>query len=485
MSSTERPHFTEDDLPLTREQLLAREKWMMTAGNWREDHSAPSAGEHYRYMWKWDSAKGVVINARRDDPDRAAIELETLLRYVDPMTGFMPNKIFETADSKTWRDYPEAWNFNDNKKGTSYTQPPLEAWAAMETYGSFVRQDREQEGVEFLKTIFGTAEEGNYTGLKGSYAYFHNHRRNPDSPEIGIAHPNETGRDSDEANKPWLVGKGRYNAPIEWAQMQLLGWKLGRRGRDPNGKRIDWIPEKVRDTYWVNDVMFNAMYVSNLRYMADIAGILHEAFDDPTGRRLYQKDLAEYFIIARETEEAILDRAWDSEKKFFYNQDKNGEHVPVDSVTGLFALMLENISVEQTEALLEKLEDPEWFGTDYPIPTHAARSEFYDPEPSGFKNTFTPQWSGPVWIDVNHIIVEEGLVPRAEAFANPESKSYNPELAVRLLGRAGIIAAKTEELLANDVKSMEYYSPKRLGRGMRVADFMWTNLGLHFEKYKR
>ena len=77
-----------------------------------------------------------------------------------------------------------------------------------------------------------------------------------------------------------------------------------------------------------------------------------------------------------------------------------------------------------------------------------------------------------MWVDVNHLMAEEGLVKQAEQF---------PILRRRLLGRAAHIASKTHELLALNPRSMEYYSPTD-GHGMRVADFMWTNLGLHFEK---
>lgn len=484
MEKLPNPNFDLDDLPLTDEQLYERETWMMEEGNWRGDHSVPSAGGHYRYMWKWDSLKAVVINARRGDPERAATEMMTLEKYRDKQTGFIPNKIFATANHKTWRDYPEAWNFNNNKVGTSYTQPPIAAWAAMEAYKSFVKLGREDEGLQLLKDAYGTADEGNYTGLQGEYAYFINHRQNsPDDPLIGIVHPNETGRDSDEANKPWLTysDKKGYDAKLEWLQMQKLGWDLGRLGRDPHKQRIDWIPEQVREKYWVNDVMFNAMHVSNLRYLADIAGILSEKTDSAQKQEQYSADVTKYRGIASEVEKEILDRMWDAKEGFFYNLDQNGEKIPVDSITGLFPLLLENIGEKQATALIDKLEDSQWFATHYPIPTHAVRSKFYDPNPSGFKGTFTPQWSGTVWTSTNHLIVEEGLAPRAEVFANPEAKTYNRLLAKRALENAEIIAEKTKELLAHSPKSMEYYSPTN-GKGMRVEDFMWTNIGLHFEK---
>lgn len=481
-----RPRFIEDDLPLNDQQLAKRETWMMEVGNWREDHSIPSVGEHYRYMWKWDSLKAVVINARRDAPYRAATELMTLERYRDTATGFMPNKIFATAKHKTWRDYPEAWNFNNNRIGTSYSQPPLEAWSAVETYESYVRIGQKEKGLRFLAAIYGTTEEGNYTGLQGEHAYFINHRQNGiDDRLVGIVHPNETGRDSDEANKPWLVysEKKGQSAVREWLHMQKLGWDLGRLGQDSQKQRVDWIPEQTRQKYWVNDVMFNAMHANNLRHIARIADTLYHYSHEAQMQDRYAADHEKYHQIAGKVEREILERMWDSEQGFFYNLDQDGNKIPVESITGLFPLMLENISNKQASALLDKLEDPRWFATPYPVPTHAVRSDFYDPDPEWFKGTFTPQWSGPVWIDTNQMLVEEGLVPRLEHFAKSKNEPTGRILAKRALENAGFIAKKTRELLAGNLKSMEYYSSET-GQGQRVADFMWSNIGLHFEKYE-
>ncbi len=476
-----RPWFDIEDLPLSDEQLLARETWMMEEGNWREDHSIPSAGNHYRYMWKWDSLKAVAINARRGDPDRAALEFATLEQYRDPQTGFMPNKIFATASHKTWRDYPEAWNFNNNRVGTSYSQPPINAWAAMETYESFSAQGREDEGLAFLASAYGMAEPGNYTGLQGEHAYFINHRQNsPDDPLIGVVHPNETGRDSDQANKPWeAFAKGLPNAKREWLHMQKLGYDLGRLGRDPEGKRIDWIPEQTRQKYWVNDVMFNAMHAKNLRHLADIAGILSDTTDSQQQKEQYGQEILKYRTIANNVEKEILDRMWNSSDGFFYNLDEHGEQIPVESVTGLFALMLDNIRDKQATSLFNKLEDGGWFGTPYPIPSHAVRSRFYDPEPAWFNRKFTPWWSGSVWLSPNEILTEEGLVRRAVALLARGERQQ----AERVMKIGGHIADKTVEMLAINPKSMEYYSPIT-GKGMRVEDFMWSQIGLHFEKYR-
>lgn len=479
------PHFTPDDLPLSLEKLQERETWQMEVGNWRGDHTVPSVGEHYRYLWKWDSYKAVFINARRGRPDMAELEMRTMEDHRDPHTGFLPNKVFATADHKTWRDYPEAWTFNNNRVGSSYTQPPIAAWAAMETYLGFQKKGQEAQGRAFLQSIYGTAEEGNYTGLQGEYAYFINHRQNrANDPLIGIVHPNETGRDSDEANKPWLLAAdGKVNTLHEWAHMQVLGHKLGGLGRDPEGKRIDWLPEQVRKKYWVNDVMFNSMYASNLRYLADIADLLSGDTSSHHKKHQYMRDGAKYRQVAGRVESEILSRMWDEEQGFFYNLDKDGNHIRVDSITGLFPLMLEGISEEQISALLDKLEDPEWFATPFPIPSHAVRSPFFNPESARGLRTLIPDWSGKVWISPNVLIVEEGIVPLAEALMRPGSSESSYRLGGRALKVGGHIVPKTVELLAINLKSQEFYGAIT-GRGMRILDFMWSNTGLHHEKYR-
>ncbi|HET9174411.1 MAG TPA: hypothetical protein VFN56_03965 [Candidatus Saccharimonadales bacterium] len=476
-----RPTFGTEGVPLTAEQMEARATWMLEHGNWRGDHYSPSAGAHYNgYLFRWDETKGMVINARRDDPDRAALEMRTLLSHEDANTGFISNKIFATVPRKVLWDYPEALYFNDNKKGTSYAQPPLEAWAALEIFESYQRLDRDAEGLAFLYSVYGSAEENHYTGLQGSYAYFQTHRQNnADDPLIGIVHPNETGRDSDQANQPWLVNRdGTPGVVRQWLQMQRLGWQLGKLGSDPNGERIDWIPsEALRERYWINDVMFNCLYARNLRTMADIADILHDAVPVAASQSRYARDSEQYRRLATAVEAEILDRMWDSREGFFYNLDKDGSKIPVESATGLFPLLLEHITLEQYAALLDKLEDPTWFATPYPIPTHATRSRFFQAKPSRLKTQLIPPWHRYVWVDLNRFIVDDGIAPRAVSMVET-----HPLLAERSLVIGSHIVSKTTELLAKNEHVHECYSHET-GEGLRVKDFMWSLIGHHFETF--
>jgi hypothetical protein len=474
---------------LTNEAMRKRETHMMDETNWRGDHSVPSAGEHYRYMWKWDSEKAAVINARRGNPDKARTELLTLERFRDPKTGFLSNKIFATAEEKTFRDYPEAWTFNHPEIGSSYSQPPIQAWAALETYQSFVAQGRETEGLTFLQEIYGTADEGNYTGLQGECAYFTNHRQNSEhNPLVFTVHPNETGRDYDSALGPktiFLPGNGTIsealNTGIRWTKTQLFNHQLGRKGRDPEGERIDWIPEQVRTTYSVNDIMFNVLYANDIHSLASIGNILAKQTEDAQKRQQYEQESPHYQALAEKIDWTIIDQTWNQRLGFFYNLDRSGKQIIVDSITGLFPLLLDTIRPEQTTALLEKLEDTSWFNTPYPIPTHARRSQFYDPH---YKRRQGPDWEGPVWIDMNHFIVENGLVKQAERFLDPQSPAYNPPLGRRCMQNARRIVEQTTTLLSINRDVWELYDPET-GQGRRVKHFMWSNLGLHFENYQK
>jgi hypothetical protein len=85
---------------------------------------------------------------------------------------------------------------------------------------------------------------------------------------------------------------------------------------------------------------------------------------------------------------------------------------------------------------------------------------------------------------MNHHLVEEGLVPRALTRTDSrEEEAHDPELAQRTMAVAGRIASETVALLSMNARAMECYSPLT-GKGERVGDFMWSNLGLHLENYE-
>ena len=493
--------FERADPPLTRKQMIDRETWMMDVANLREDTDnlsySPSEGEHYDgWEFKWDGDAAEGINAKRGDPDKSRKQLRTREKHRNKNTGYMANKfrISEANVGKNSYSWPES-KFYTSPDQSSYTQPSLMGWAVRETYESFKRLGRDDEANRFLEEIYGTAEPGNYTGLRGEAAYFLLHRiTGEDNPLIFNVHPNETGRDYDSAlgfrGVDIIPGKGTTATSVKtgarWARMQVFGYMTGRRGADTEGERPDWIPEQVRKKYAVNDVMFNALFVRNLRDTAEVARTLAEL--KPDKKAEYEKQAGEYEQSAREIEEAVLSLMWhensgpkDRRETFFYNINagRKDRQINVKSITGLFPLLLDGAKPKQVEVLLDRMEDPDWFATPYPIPTHPTNSQYYDPH---YRRKEGPDWQGPVWIIANNFLVEQGLVRQAERFLNPDSSKHNPELGMRCMEIAGTIVRKTEDLLAINKDVWELYDPET-GQGRRVRHFMWSNLGLHFENY--
>lgn len=428
--------------------------------------TVPSEFGHYdNLIFDWDTRFAVSMLARDGKPQAAAEELQFVMSFVDPDTGFLSNKIF--IDKKRKRISPssriESFFANDKKFGNSYTQPPIHAWAAMEVYESYARIGQEENGLEFLKQIYGTpGDDGSeYTGLQGAYAFFAKQRlNNQEQPLVGSIDPRETGRDTDHACD--MDGK-----KIGILSTLIFMGKASKRGKDPEGKRKDWLPEKMREKYWLNDVMVNALYVSNLRYLSDISTLLGK-----------DKESKHYEGLAAEIETTMLSTMWrkDPDKVdpegFFYNLNKDGDIIDVPSVTGLFPLLLKNIPVKQLNPLLDKLNDPTWFGTNYPVPSHPVASKYYRADN---KHRIAPPWDGPVWINLNHLLVEEGLVQQEKRFYNVG----NAEQGDRCRNAAKRIVDQTTKLQVMNSKTMEAYDED--GQGIRVRGFMWSNL--RFEKF--
>ncbi len=75
----------------------------------------------------------------------------------------------------------------------------------------------------------------------------------------------------------------------------------------------------------------------------------------------------------------------------------NGEPVRVRTPFSLYPMMTGKLEPEVCRALVEKLTDPDSFWTRYPVPTVAKDDPKYAP---------TTMWRGPVWLNVNYLLIE-------------------------------------------------------------------------------
>ncbi|MCM8756963.1 MAG: flagellar biosynthesis protein FlgM, partial [Candidatus Omnitrophica bacterium] len=110
--------------------------------------------------------------------------------------------------------------------------------------------------------------------------------------------------------------------------------------------------------------------------------------------------------------EKILDYFWDETTGFFYDKDLLGNFVRLKSCTGFLPLLLEVVPQAKIERLAACLENPEEFGTAFPVPTVAAN------EPSWSRD----MWRGPTWINIDYLIIcglrKHGQEKLAERLAN-------------------------------------------------------------------
>lgn len=146
----------------------------------------------------------------------------------------------------------------------------------------------------------------------------------------------------------------------------------------------------------------------------------------------------------------LLDHLYDPEAGVFWAQrmtDAGHERVPALTVASLLPLLTGRLPEDVRGALLDRLVDPQAFWTPYPVPTVARCDPTYDPD---------RMWRGPVWVNVNYLLVE-GLL-----------RCGRRDLARELCDR-------TLDLVASHPDIREYYNPETGRPGPRAAPaFGWS-----------
>jgi neutral trehalase len=131
------------------------------------------------------------------------------------------------------------------------------------------------------------------------------------------------------------------------------------------------------DAYYSMD--FNAMMAVNMLYMSAMADILN----DKEASFQYKK---QYFSLKTR----INSLMWDGEDGFYYDIDKNEERVPVKTIAGYWPLLAEIPNDEKAERIIEKLSDPQYFGTPHPFPSLAVSEKAFDEHGRGYRGSVYP-----------------------------------------------------------------------------------------------
>lgn len=401
----EKEQQPQGNIPRPIALLLDQRAAMAKFGNPDAKHTPPSAIDgHYPHVYLWDSCFSAKTFARHGYTKEAVEEMETVFEG-QLENGFIPNMQF-APNGRTFD--PERRTFMNPRDRSDYTQPPLMAETILEIHKAHIKFGRDSEARELLEKF--------YPNLTKAYDFFKNERQNsPEDPLIGNIHPHETGRDSDptfDFIKLRLSRNGAktsqtvdyINTALDYAS--IITYNVRARMKK-------WDTEKLREIFWVNDVMFNTMYVKNLRALADISANLGKYEDE-----------FEYRDLVSKVEEQILTQMWDQDARdgngAFYALDKTAsqsipaiEHIqrsngytgPRDerireiTISNLFPLQLENLPLDKLASCLSLISKS--FYTFSPLPTVPIDSPHYDPSYQQ-KN----MWRGPTWIWMNDCIAE-------------------------------------------------------------------------------
>lgn len=429
--------------------LLSNREKMLQRFNLEGVSHTPPSPEHYPHIFLWDSCFSAIVFARYGYVQEAATELLTLVKG-QQANGLIPNMQFFPKGRKF---DPERPSFMHPKDRSDYTQPPVLALAVQETYKALLVKGDKSGAQSFLERI--------YPNLKSFYNYFIDNRQNgADNILIGNIHPHETGRDSDptfDFIKTRLQRKGdqtsrltnNVNRVLDYGSVLKLNYQL---------RAKQWNLEEAKKLFWVNDVMFNCIYVDNLYQMAELATNNNQA-----------KDAVLFSQKAQQVEKQILTQMWFPEQrtgKGTFLALNHNKPIDVVSVSNLFPLILPNLHPEQLDSILELLETS--FNTPYPIPSVPHDNSNYDPH-HGERDRL---WRGPTWINMNWYLVERGL--RVQAMR--KEIQNDPNLASRCQQLATYIAQKSHELVEQGY--YEYYDPENgtPERGNKTKNFAWSTL---------
>lgn len=368
-------------------------------------YTVPSSSVH-PHQWLWDSCFHAIIYARFKEFDCAKDEIRSLLSD-QWENGMVPHMIYWTDSDK----HKYNVNWGTEKNTSSMTQPPMIAYAIERIYDAV--KDR-----EFVKEIFEKVDR--------YYKWLHNERS--DDYILSVIHPWETGEDDFVS---WDSVYGIRNPSKE----TLKSYKLNilKKYIDTG---LDSRMFMKKNLFNVKCLLFNSVYLRNLRSMLHLAEIINSKEVE------YYKNIIPKVIKSYKrnfyNKKVGLYSSYYNKKRYVENSENASIFLP------FFAGMYTKL---QAKKVVKKyLLDKSKFWLKYPVPTISADNANFEP------NRY---WRGSVWVNINWFIVQ-GL----------NDYGY------------GKIAEDLKKRTMGMIKKSgfcEYYNPIT-GDGLGPKDFTWSGL---------
>jgi glycogen debranching enzyme len=396
------------------------------AANWRGASTVPS-GRQYPHQWGWDAAY-IAIGWSWVDPERAAAELESLLRGQWP-DGRVPHIVFHPdVPEDAYFPGPAFWESDVDGVATSgLTQPPLHARAALEV------AQRSADGPAFLRRVFGR--------LADQHAYLAGRRDLGGGGLAAIVHPWESGLDNSPAWDEPLAAVALPAEGVEpYERQDRRHVDASERPDDAAYDRFVHLARSYRDTgyaddgrsaFLVEDPLFNAIWLWSTHALAEIAELIGE---DPGPHR----------EAAARIHDGLLRRLWDG-SRFLARDLRTDRLIERRTVLSLAPLLDPDLPPDVARAVAAELASPHFRSA---AGLGVASYDLLAPEVEPRR-----YWRGPIWANVNWLLVRglrrQGFVAQAEALA---------QVTLDLVARSGM---------------REYFDPLT-GEGLGAGDFSWT-----------
>ncbi|MBI2086111.1 hypothetical protein HYT74_02100 [Candidatus Daviesbacteria bacterium] len=365
----------------------------------------------YPYQWLWDSCFHAIILSHFKIDD-AKKEIFSLLSK-QFQNGMVPHMIY-------WKNYKNTSfpKIKWGKNGTStITEPPMLAFAVWQIF-------QKDKDMDFLKSV--------YPNLYHFYRYLLTERDPHEKHLIGILNPDESGED----NSP------RFDLPLGLPSVQTLKENRKRRFKlvEQNIECKFDAPFCMRNFFWVKDVPFNSIMVTNLKLLAKIA------------EKVGIGDDAVYFVRQAENIISAMKKFMLEDGIFWSTYGEEYRRIKVKTWAIFAPLFAQIISLKEAKDLVNKhLLSKREFWTNFPVSTTALDEPSFNPD---------GLWRGPTWIGANWFIYKGLLNYGFKDIAEEIKKS-----SIFLIQKSGF---------------REYFNPLT-GEGLGAQNFTWGCLILDMD----
>jgi hypothetical protein len=448
--------------------------------------------DYYHNIFNWDSA----FNAKafvHIDPERAYDEARALVAG-QRKDGMIPHIVYIPGSTKDYYPRPHQWQTEGEQLGelqtSGITQPPLLAVGIKYIYDHAPDDEKKKE---FLKEML--------PHLMDCHDFL---KRTHDSENTGLLtvfHPWASGEDNSPLWDESLERIDNSDFPKhmipdyvkEDVDKNRVDHKAGKASHRPTDKqyykyiylidfyaRMGWDYKQIaaESPVAVKDVTMSSIWA---RANDSLADLLDEAVlleTDEKKRKEYMKKATEYRMDRDDTRKALLD-TWGKDihpdrsgLMQFCNLDvsalcaqeiaegkRDNNHI-IEPTSGIFMPLYAGVFTEEIVThLLDRLDDPDDFGPQYPVPSLSLKSDKIDTK---------RYWRGPVWSIINSFIAK-GLIEASQC------KGLSPETKKRA-GEKGIHIAKSTLQMSIECGSQETYNPKGpdAEQGLGFKDFSFN-----------